>query len=221
MTDIFEDDPDDTEAALMAATYDALVEHGYADLTIEKIGAEFDKSTSLLYHHHDGKDDLLVAFLKYVIERFESELPPPATDDPWTALEGLLAELLGGRDEEQAAFVGAMMELRGQAGHDPAYRAAFTRHDEFFRDRLAATVRAGVDDGTFRPVDPDAVAAAVQTALNGAMLQATTTDDGLAADALRAELTAMLRARLLADPEDADPPAGADADGEDEEVPDP
>ncbi|MEF8774483.1 MAG: helix-turn-helix domain-containing protein, partial [Halobacteriales archaeon] len=59
--ELFDADAEDTDEALMAATYRALCEHGYADLTIQQIGAEFEKSTSLLYHHYDGKDELLVA----------------------------------------------------------------------------------------------------------------------------------------------------------------
>jgi AcrR family transcriptional regulator len=211
MDGLFADDPDDTEAALMAATYRALVTHGYADLTIQAIGEEFDKSTSLLYHHYDGKDDLLVAFLGYLLERFEAELPPPATDDPWTELLDLLDHLVGDPGGERGAFLGAMVELRGQAGNDPDYRAAFTRHDAFFHERVTDLVRAGVERGQFRDVDPTAVAAAVQTALNGAMLQAATTDEGVPDDRLRTELEAMLRARLRLDDADTAETAGNDA----------
>ena len=45
-------DPDrstDTQTAIMDATYRALCEHGYSNLTIDKIDAEFEKSKSLLY----------------------------------------------------------------------------------------------------------------------------------------------------------------------------
>jgi len=199
--DVFDADPDDTEAALMAATYRALCEHGYADLTIQKIGEEFEKSTSLLYHHYDGKDELLVAFLGFMLDRFEDDVPFEDVVDPWAELQDVLDHVLApGMDAEREELTSAMIELRAQAAHDPAYREAFSRHDRFFRDRLAAVVRDGIDRGVFRDVDPDRVAALLQTTFNGAMMQRVTTDPedgGVPVDDVRAELEAVLEDRLL------------------------
>jgi AcrR family transcriptional regulator len=200
---MFDQDSEDTEEALMAATYRALCEHGYADLTIEKIGEEFQKSTSLLYHHHAGKDALLVEFLASMLESFESDIPFADLDDDWARLVRLLDHVLapcGDADREQ--FTSAMIELRAQAAHDSDYRAAFTKHDEFFHARLASVIEEGVDAGTFREVDPQEVAALIQTTFNGAMLQLVTTGDGVDIEDVRTELEAMLSARLL--PEERD-----------------
>ncbi|MFC7044738.1 TetR/AcrR family transcriptional regulator [Halobacteriaceae archaeon GCM10025711] len=198
---IFDTTPDDTEGALMLATYRAFCKHGYADLTIQKIGDEFEKSTSLLYHHYDGKDDLLVEFLGYMLDRFEADVAVAAVADPWTKLQGLLDHVLAPTlDEDRLQFTKAMIELRAQAAHAPAYREAFTRHDRFFHDRLATVVADGVEQGRFRDVDAAGVASLVQTTFNGAMMQRVTTDpdaSGVAVDDVRRELEAMLEARLL------------------------
>jgi AcrR family transcriptional regulator len=199
--ELFDGDADDTEAALMAATYRALCEHGYADLTIQKIGEEFEKSTSLLYHHHEGKDELLVEFMGYVLERFESGVPFAEVDDPWERVVRLFDHILApSLEPDRREFTSAMVELRAQAAHDPEFRAAFTRHDEFFHERMATIVREGVEAGRFREADPARVAALVQTTFNGAMLQRVTTDDGVDVEDVREELEATLRVRLL--PED-------------------
>ncbi len=201
--DIFDVDADDTEAALMAATYCALCDHGYADLTIQKIGAEFEKSNSLLYHHYDGKDDLLVGFLEFVLDQFETDVPLEDVDDPWDRLERLLEHMLAPTlDDDRREFTEAMVELRAQAAHDPAYREAFTRHDRFFHEQLTATVREGIDRGRFGAVDPERVASLVQTTLVGAMTQRVTTDPEYGAariDEVRRELLASLADRLLED----------------------
>ncbi len=185
----------------MAATYRALCAHGYADLTIQRIGEEFEKSNSLLYHHYEGKDDLLVAFLDYVLDRFESDVPFEEVTDPWERIERLLDHVLAPTlDEERREFTSAMIELRAQAAHDPAFWEAFTRHDAFFHDRLAAVVRDGREQGRFRDVDADAVASFVQTTFNGAMLQRATTDaenGGVAVEDVRRELESALETRLL------------------------
>ena len=193
-------DADDTEGALMAATYRALCKHGYADLTIQKIGAEFEKSNSLLYHHYEGKDDLLVEFLEYMLERFETEVPFEEVDDPRAKLQRLLDYVLApDPDEERHEFTSAMTELRAQAAHNRAYREAFTRHDEFFHDGLASMIREGIEQGSFRAVDPDRMASFVQTTFNGVMLQRATTDpdDGVPVEDVQREIEAVLETRLV------------------------
>jgi AcrR family transcriptional regulator len=77
---LFDDEPADTREAIMQATYRALRAHGYARLTIQRIGDEFPKSKSLLYHHYDGKDDLLLEFLSYMLDWRESLCAEPRLD---------------------------------------------------------------------------------------------------------------------------------------------
>jgi len=188
----------------MQATYHALCEHGYADLTIKHIGDEFEKSKSLLYYHYDSKDELLVDFLGFMLENFTSDVPVDASEDAHAHLQALLDHVLPPTlDDERYEFTSAMMELRAQASHDAGYREQFTRTDRFFRRRIADVVRDGVESGAFHDVDPEATAALLVTTINGSMLERVTTDD--AADPIRAtrrELDAYVEARLLAnDPE--------------------
>lgn len=195
--------PDDTRTEILEATYRALREHGYDALTIQKIGEEFDKSTSLLYHHYEGKDDLLVDFLDYMLERLEDDIPFETVDDPKGALETVLDHALApSMEDEREEFARAMNELRSQATHDPAYREAFTRHDRFFHDRLTAILREGIDQGDFREVDPDRLAALLQATFNGAMTQRVTSDSEereVSVEDVRAELEAVLETYLLED----------------------
>ncbi len=193
-------DADDTRAAIMRATYRALCEHGYADLTIQRIGDEFEKSKSLLYHHYDGKDDLLVDFLAFVLDRFEADAAVEEYDDAREHLDALLDHLLPREmDPERRQFTAAMVELRGQAPHDAAYREQFTRTDRAFHDRLAGVIRRGVEQGAFREVDPEAVAEMLLTTVHGAMARRATTDDADWVPAVRREVDAYVERRLLAD----------------------
>ena len=204
--DPFDAAPDDTRAEMMRATYDALVKHGYSALTIQRIGDEFSKSKSLIYQHYDGKDDLLVAFLEFLLERFEAEVP--AGDDVDDAREGLLAlidhALSDSIDDEYAAFLGAMAALRGQAPYDETYREQFAETDASFREHVADVVRDGIEAGRFREVDPERTAGFVAATVHGAQTQYVTTGSEEPLEAARRELTAYVRTRLVAD----------DADGE-------
>ena len=196
---IFDGDPDDTHTALMKATYLALCKYGYADLTIQRIGDEFGKSKSLLYHHYDGKDELLVSFLEYMLEDFKADMPEEDSDDAEERLRRFLDHILSPTlDDERDGFTSAMIELRAQAPHDDAYREQFTRADQFFRQQIADIIHDGVEQGVFREVDPERTAALLHTTINGSMLQQVTTDDpDDTSQEIRDELAAYIDARLL------------------------
>ncbi|MFB6112486.1 MAG: TetR/AcrR family transcriptional regulator [Halodesulfurarchaeum sp.] len=174
----FEDTEDDTRAAILRATFDALCEHGYANLTIQRIGDTFGMSKSLLYHHYDGKDELLLEFLDYLLSRLERETPRSPTDSPEERLRALLDHLLPeDPSTERVEFLRAMAELRAQAVHDEAYREHFTRSDRFFRAQFVDILEAGIESGHFEPVDVEQVASALTTVATGSMFERVSSDD--------------------------------------------
>ncbi|WP_435318940.1 TetR/AcrR family transcriptional regulator [Haloarchaeobius sp. TZWSO28] len=190
-TQLFAAAPEDTRAAIMRATYEALTSHGYANLTIQRIADEFEKSKSLLYHHYDGKDDLLVDFMQFMLEHFENETTCGDCSNPAERLDHLLERVVPDElDPEKHAFTSAMIELRAQASHDPAYREQFTEHDTALRDRFAAILRDGVADGTFADVDPEQTADFLLALVNGIRTQRVTRDDDGGVPGARAELDA-------------------------------
>ena len=193
-------DTGDTRGAIMEATYRALCEHGYADLTIQRIGDEFPKSKSLLYHHYESKDALLLDFLAYMLEHFETSVPREEHPDAATHLQAVLDHVLPDElDEDRREFTSAMVELRAQAAHDPEYREHFTRSTRFFHDRFTAIVEEGIEGGVFRDVDPDRVASLLLATIDGARLQRVTTDDDVGTTAVREELREYVETRLRAD----------------------
>lgn len=193
-------DTDETHAALMQATYDALCKHGYASLTIQRIGDEFPKSKSLIYQHYDGKDELLVAFLGFMIDHFENETDI-SIDTEKTALDQLqnhLDHLLDPTiDEERHEIMSALTELRGQAPHNEAYREHFTKSSRIFHEHIADIIRMGVEQGEFRAVDPEQTAELLLTTIEGAMLRRTTTEGSVDIQAVRSELDEYIHSRLL------------------------
>lgn len=191
------DDPNGTREEIMEATYEALCQHGYADLTIQRIGDEFPKSKSLLYHHYDSKDALLLDFLAYMLEHFETSVPRQDHPDAAAHLQAVFDHVLPDElDEGPREFTSAMVELRAQAAHDPEYREHFTRSTRFFHDRFATIVESGIDQGVFRDVDPDRVAALLLATIDGARFQRVTIegDDDIAA--VREELRVYVETRL-------------------------
>lgn len=195
----FLDAPEGTREELMCATYLALCDHGYAGLTIQRIADEFPKSKSLIYHHYDGKDELLLDFLEFMLERYEGTVPFEEAGDAADHLQAVFDHVFETPlPEKRRQFGKAMVELRAQAAHDEGYRDHFTRHDRFFRDRLATIIESGIEDGSFRAVDPEATATLLLTTITGLLTQRVTSDDETA-DTVRDQLETYVSAVLLED----------------------
>jgi len=176
----------DTQAAIMDATYRALCEHGYADLTIEKINDEFAKSKSLLYYHYDNKDEILLNLLEYILDQFAIEDAVDPDDDPDIQLRTFVEGLLPWTpNDEEHEFQTAVFELRSQALSDDAYREGFTRADDLLRKTIIELIESGIEDGTFREVDPDRTAEHLLSTINGAMLRRLTAENESAVRATR------------------------------------
>ncbi|QLD85790.1 TetR family transcriptional regulator [Natronomonas halophila] len=180
---------EETRERIMEATYRALCEHGYASLTMQDIADECDCSKSLLHYHFDTKEDLLVALLAYLLERFEERV---ATDgDPRDRLIDLVDAFLFGDErsrEEHRAFHTALLELRAQAPHNDAFRDQLAENDAQIHATVAAVIDRGIDDGRFRNVDAARVSAHLLAAIQGARIRWVTLGHDTALEPVREAL---------------------------------
>ena len=182
---------------IMEATYRALLEHGYADLSISRIADELDKSKAAIYYHYDTKDDLLAAFLEFAVDRFEETIDTETGDEPSEDLAHVTEKLLALQpDAEQRQLQAVLVGPRSQAVTNEVFREQFTQIDE----RLAATIRSiverGIDEGTFRDVDPSRIAEHILSTVNGAMYSRATTDRTGTAAAARVSLASYIDSEL-------------------------
>ena len=195
-SEMFADAPDETRSDIMRATYVALTKHGYADLTIQRIADEFVKSKSLLYHHYDGKDALLLDFMEFLIDRFEAEMAATGDAAPRRRLDEFFDRLVPREAaEDRCAFDRVLVDLRAAASHDPGFRAKFTETDHVLRDRLAEILRAGMRSGDFQSGDSVRIAEFLLATMLGALVGRATSDDQWSEN-IRLELDAHVDARL-------------------------
>lgn len=198
--DPFGSDTGETRTAIVRATYEALIEHGYENLTIQRIGDEFPKSKSLIYQHYDGKDEVLVELLEFLLDHFEAQMPKPAGGNAHDCLRTMLDYVLApAPDTERVELTKVMVELRGQAPHNETFEAYFTANDGRFRRSLVDIVERGIEEGVYRPVDADAVAEFLLTTISGGTVRRATAADAVDIVAVRDEVDAYLDARLLRD----------------------
>lgn len=156
----------DTNDDVMTATYRALCAHGFADLTMQRIAAECDLSKAALHYHYDTKEELLQAFLEYLLADFESRLACDAAD-PDERLDTFV-EAVFGPAEAGSDFGVALLEIKARAPYSAAYRERLEALDERMRETVASAVRDGVEAGRYADCDPDDLARFVVTVINGA-----------------------------------------------------
>jgi AcrR family transcriptional regulator len=202
----FQGEPSDTHDRIMRATYAAVARYGYAGVSIQRIADEASLSKGAFYNHYDGKEELLLAFLDFMIERYRSEFDRAMTGDPMADLSALLTHAITGElpagtletDRPVAPASGPLVDLRAQAVHDESFRERFSRLDDRVAADVAALIRSGIDRGVFREVDPEGAAEVLLTLVMGSTLRRSTVR-AFDADRLRTEVDRVLRAYLVSD----------------------
>jgi len=148
-------DPQNTQEEILQATYQALCEHGYSNLTIQHIGDHFEKSVSLLYHHYNSKDEVLLDFLSYMLSELEESIVFDTDENPKKQLEDILNSILTSEIPQKFQNLEyELVEVRAQAVHNEDYREQFKKHDEFLQKHIAEIIQRGIEQGKFREVNP-------------------------------------------------------------------
>lgn len=154
----------DSDNEIMQATYDALVEYGYADLTIEKIADKSSMGKSAIYYHYDDKEDLMISFLDHMISSLDKEMEAINNDSPDDKLDSFLDLMLGLEDDEMWEFHKALSELELKAYHSENFSEKFQELDrEVLRILEELISETGAEDPENRA---EMVLCAVQGALN-------------------------------------------------------
>lgn len=187
-------DRPDTHQQIMLATYRALSKHGYANLTMQNIADETSKSKSLLHYHYDTKQDLVAAFLDFILEQLRTQIQMIDAESAGEHL-GELIDLLLLTDQEfrrrapftegVTEFQTVLLELKAQAAHNPVYREKIRELDDLLHAEVTDAVEKGVESGEFRDIDPDMVTVLLLSAVDGTLNREAALRDGDAVGAGR------------------------------------
>lgn len=184
----------DTHELLMESTYRTLAAEGYDALSLRSVADRAGKSRGLVHYHFDSKADLVLSLLDYLLERLVADIESSVWSDPEPALRSVLERVgYGPTDGDPEAYYRALFALRGQAPFDQAIRERLTRNYRALIERAASIIEAGIDDGTFREVDPTATAAFLVVVVDGAR----TTDLSLDVHDARGDVFAALEAHVF------------------------
>jgi len=198
---LFADDPSsDTKTAILKATFDALSEHGYADLTISRISQNFSKSEGLVFYHYNNKDEILLDLLDYLLEQFvQVDMPIARDGDPETRLRRLFNNVIPETGEQQIRdYERVLMELRMRAAQDKDFEECFNRFQNKFHEIIMAMVQDGIESGDFRDGDPEQIADFLIALISGGIFDRVTAG---VSRPIQSELDNYIEYRLLADKE--------------------
>ena len=142
---------DATPEDFLRAATQLVNEHGYRGASVDKISAMLHVTKGSFYHHHDNKEDLIVACFEHTFEIMRQVFieADAATGSGWDRL-GLAARTL-----IAIQFSGQGPLLRHSAW---SVLPADLRYDKRrtmnrLAERLAGFIVDGIADGTIRPVD--------------------------------------------------------------------
>jgi AcrR family transcriptional regulator len=128
---------DESKQEIMEATYSALCEHGYAELSIQKIADKSDKGKSAIYYHYTDKEELMLAFIDYMIEQMEEKHRKLEKLEPEKQLDETLEMALGMKDDDMWEFRKAMIEMQAQAPKNEDFRKKFRKTDSMMVENIA------------------------------------------------------------------------------------
>jgi len=191
---------DDTATEILAATYRALCQHGYAALTVKDIAAEADRSkASIHYYYYDSKENLFAEFLDFLYERYTAKITGVDGSTPREELDSLLDTVL--TDERQTPgqeFRTAILEIKAQAPYNDAFRTQLAKFDAVLFDQLREIIVAGVETGEFDDtVEPSVAAEFLVTTITGAHTRHVATDRSI--DRFNETITRYAETHLFAD----------------------
>ncbi|MXO87053.1 TetR family transcriptional regulator [Altererythrobacter aurantiacus] len=157
--------PSQNDEFLRAATL-MINERGYRGASINRIAEMLNVTKGSFYHHHDAKDDLVLACFQRSYDRL-SAIQMAGIDAPgdyWTRTTGILAELL------ELQFFDAMPLLRTTAlqALESGHREDVVTRSNRLARRFAGMLIDGIADGSVRPIDPLIASQVMMSTLNGA-----------------------------------------------------
>ncbi|MER5279963.1 TetR/AcrR family transcriptional regulator [Streptomyces sp. NPDC002809] len=186
-----------TSDRLIEATRELLWERGYVGTSPKAIQQHAGAGQGSMYHHFTGKPDLALA----AIHRTAQELRATAgrvLDTPGSAYERISGYLLRERDVLRGCPVGRLTMDPEVIANDEL-RAPVDETITWLRDRLAAIIQEGLDNGEFTPsLEPDDIAATVVATVQGGYVLARASGSTDAFDAAARGLLALLAPRTEA-----------------------
>lgn len=161
----------ETEQQILDAALQAITTHGYANLTINDVSDEFEKSPSLIYHYFDSKDELIAELYDFLSEVYFDFIREMDVEDPVERLR-LLVEIVIFGDEHtpDSDFYITIYEIMVHVPHSPILKEKYAKNEQKAVNLMANILQEGMESKQIKQVDPLETATFLSAAIDGIRL---------------------------------------------------
>ena len=177
----------------MQSALKLFAEKGFDATGVAEICKASEVSKGAFYHHFPTKQAIFLVLLEEWLKGVDVELGR-AVEDAVNVPEGLLAMASEMREVFAAADgrLQIFLEFWQQARRDPQVWKEFIAPYRRYREFLTGIVQRGIDEGSFRPVDAQAVGHALVALAVGIVVQGVLDPGGAAWDRVARESVKLL-----------------------------
>ncbi len=163
---------EETRVRILEAAAECFAQRGYEAAGVAEICERAGVSKGAFYHHFPSKQDLFMALLNDWLEALDVGLRRVRAEaanvpDALRNMAGMVGFVLISAGERLPMF----LEFWTQAARDPDVWAATIAPYRRYREFFAELMRAGVAEGSLRPVDAEVVAQIIVSLAVGTILQ--------------------------------------------------
>ena len=153
------------EAFLRAATV-TINERGYRGASVNRIAESLNVTKGSFYHHHEAKDDLVLACFQQSYDRLSSVqiAGSEVGTDYWTRLSSVVAELV----DLQFFDPTPLLRTNALQALDPTHKIDVVTRSNRLARRFAGMLIDGVADGSVRAIDPLVAGQVLMSTINSA-----------------------------------------------------
>jgi AcrR family transcriptional regulator len=162
----------------LSTALDLFAERNFASVTIKDIAQTLGVNTALIYYYFDSKTDLFRATIEHAVARaFENvRALDNKSADPATIIAAWLANHVN-KYAEIHRFVKIALDFRGAHEGNPEISNTIEGFYVEERKLLSKIIREGINQGLFKPVDPNRMAQFISTYLDGCMVRSVVLTD--------------------------------------------
>ncbi|MFF6909133.1 TetR family transcriptional regulator C-terminal domain-containing protein [Streptomyces sp. NPDC012389] len=164
---------------IVRETVRLIAERGFHAVRVSDIATACRTSTAAIHYHFPGRDELLEAAVRWCMDE-DTRRRAAATAGTEHAGDELrlLLELQTPRTEQQRRQWCVWLDLWAEAARSTTVGQLHREYYRQWRATVSEVIRRGIDQGVFRPVDPESAALTLTALIDGLASQVLATAPG-------------------------------------------
>lgn len=160
------------------AALELFAKRNFASVTIKDIAQSLGVNTGLIYYYFENKTDLFRATIAFTVENAFANMRTLEENhsDPARLLSAWLNNHVD-KYGEIHRFVKIALDFRGSHEGNSEIEATIASFYTKEREMLSRSIRQGIEQGLFKPVDPIRTANFISTYLDGCMVRSVIVQD--------------------------------------------